>query len=201
MSLINKIIANFKDCLMNNYYSRSLESEFFIEWLHSNLQYTNGVVKIRDKKINTETEQEPSDESIDTLKNLVQGWARSRFEKQDYWDNLLTSRTSYLNGTLCLDDENTSYIQQDMTGFISYETDYQGQAMYYLESRLSPTVEGQTIKVIPEYTVYATYVDDNSRLVMSILSYTPIESITFVAEPYNKNDLIYSGGSVTVTVE
>lgn len=104
MSII-KVITNFKESLLLNYYSRDSEKEEFLRWLQLNIDYDNGVVKIAEKKIITESEQKSSVTGFDDLKNLVKTWAYSKHVKQDYWNDLLVKNLDYINGVLYFDDE------------------------------------------------------------------------------------------------
>lgn len=199
MTLVETIIKLTK-LIYTNYFSKGEEKSEFLKILFTNLEYDNGYLKIHEEHVNDNNNIE-TDYPYTDLKELVQSWSRDKVEKKDYWNNLLDERVCYVNGGLYLGDENTDFIKQDMYGFCTYETQYQGKALYYIESRLTPTVNGQRIQVLPEYSVYQTYVDDNSRLALTILSDTVLESITLVALPYNDHGTVYSGGSVTVTVE
>ena len=49
---ITELILNFKETLMNNYYGKTNEKDKFLEWLESNISYTNGSYSILEEQNN-----------------------------------------------------------------------------------------------------------------------------------------------------
>lgn len=195
---ITELILNFKETLMNNYYSKTKEKNTFLNWLESNINYTNGSYTILEEQITIETEIEPHNANT-RLKNLVHSWSRSKSEKIGYWKDTLTPRVSYLNGTFCFDKINDKYVKQTVTGEVSYELYYNGKHYYYLEISVSPGVAGQGFSFSPSLNVYRTHQSSAGVYSVEVTSDEIINGpVTLVAESFVKGDVLYSGGSVTV---
>lgn len=199
MSIITEIIANFKELLKKNYFPRNKEEDEFLRWLEKNIEYNNGSYNINERIILTEEEQVDSEKGSTDLKNLVKSWARSKKDKQEYWDTLLKEGLSYLNGTFCLDSENTNFVQQTITGECGYEVYYNGKHYYYIDIIVSPGVEGQVLGYIPEYTYYRTHTSETGELYVEITSDSLIEdTVTLYAEPVTVGGVLYGGGRITI---
>lgn len=196
---ITELIINFKEALMGNYYSKTNEKDKFLQWLESTINYSNGSYSILEEELITESEQE-SFEGNPRLKNMVKSWSRSKVEKQEYWNDFLNGRLSYLNGTFCLDKINDKYVQQTVTGEFSYELYYNGKYYYYLEINVAPGVSGQSFSFSPEFNVYRVHQTSVGCYGVEITSDTIInEPVTLIAESFLKdNTVVYSGGRIVV---
>lgn len=202
MTNIIELIINFKETLMNNYYDKTNEKDKFLQWLENNTNYSNGEYNILEDTFipEQETETHTTNEWNNRLKNLVQGWSRSKSEKQEYWNNTLKERSSYLNGIFSFDKINDKYVKQTVTGVFSYETYYNGKHYYLLEINVSPGVIGQSFSFSPEFNIYRTHQANTGVYTVEISSDEIITgSVILVAESFVKDGVVYSGGSVTVS--
>ena len=200
-NFIIELIVNFKETLMNNYYNKNTEKDKFLQWLEDNINYSNGEYNVLEEPVINEQGQEihtPS-EWNNRLKNLVQSWSRSKLEKQEYWNNTLNPRLSYLNGTFSFDKINDKYVKQTVTGEVSYELYYNGKHYYRLEIHVNPGVNGQSFSFSPDLNIYRTHQTNNGVYSVEISSDELITSpVTLVAESFLKDNIVYSGGSITV---
>lgn len=198
---ITELILNFKETLMNNYYGKTNEKDKFLEWLESNISYTNGSYSIlEEQNNNTISSSEVHLGENNRLKNLVGSWSRDKLEKQEYWNNLLKSRLSYLNGTFSFDKVNDKYVKQDVTGTFTYETYYNGKHYYRIVINVSPAVSGQNVRFSPDFNVYRSVKNGVSQYIIDVSSDTIINSpVTLIVESFlGDNNVVYSGGSITV---
>lgn len=197
---ITELILNFKETLMNNYYSKTNEKNVFLKWLESNINYHNGSYSILEDETIPETDTEIHTTMNNRLKNLVHSWSRTKSEKQEYWNTTLTPRVSYLNGTFCFDKINDKYVKQTVTGEFSYELYYNGKHYYYLEITVSPGVTGQSFSFSPDLNIYRTHQSGTGVYSVEVSSDELItDPVTLVAESFLTNDnVVYSGGSITV---
>lgn len=156
-------VTNLKTDLYKNYYDKTDEPTVFLEWLMENTSYSNGVWRFHTSHINHESEQTDSGNGWTNLKVIVASWARSRYNKQEAWNNWLNERLEYTNGRFYLDTVNNDYIKQTITGYYSQETSYMGEYVYLLSVECKPSLNGQRIVFDENYPLYYT-IDDNDGL-------------------------------------
>lgn len=192
-------VTNFKTDLYYNYYDKTTEPEVFLEWLQENTSYENGVWRFHTEKINHETEQTDSGTGWLNLKVIVASWARSKYNKQEAWNNWLTERLEYTNGRFYLDSVNNDYVKQSITGSYSRETTLNGKYLYFLNVSCTPTCAGQKIIFDEDYQIYYTIDNNNGVYKIYFLSEKILtDPLRVHVESELVNGKVYSGGVATI---
>lgn len=186
---MSTIITNFLELLKKNYYSITEEKNEFLNWLQKNIHYNNGELQIHPTNLITESEIEDYNGN-DTLKQLVKSWARSKHDKQEYWNELIDNNTLYINGSLYVDPENIKIINQDMTVSLTVipklKNTYRYGITVYMNSEFK---EGQKIYVNDfDSTINAT-----GRYSVQIQSKTEITNFNVRLKFAITDDKVYSG--------